>query len=78
MSGSTESARQPDLAEDRRRERARLAKLEADVAYFQARLEIIGDPETTNQLAQRRAFGVLSRITGEELMSRKRRLMEAK
>ncbi len=33
-----------------------LARMEADVAYFQARLELIGEPNTANQNAQRKAF----------------------
>lgn len=33
-----------------------LARMEADMAYFQARLELLGEPNTLNQAAQRRAF----------------------
>ncbi|WP_093027831.1 hypothetical protein [Thiocapsa roseopersicina] len=47
-----------DLTE-RKRRRIRLARLEADIAYFQARLEMIGEPKTANQLTQRKAFVLL-------------------
>lgn len=47
-----------DLTE-RKRRRIRLARLEADIAYFQARLEMIGEPTTANQLTQRKAFVLL-------------------
>ena len=47
-----------DLTE-RKRRRIRLARLEADIAYFQARLEMIGEPKTANQLTQRKAFMLL-------------------
>jgi ABC-type transport system involved in cytochrome c biogenesis ATPase subunit len=33
-----------------------LARMEADVAYFQARLEMLGEPLTSNQTAQRKLF----------------------
>jgi hypothetical protein len=36
--------------------RLALARLEADVAYFQARLDFLDQPETSNQAAQRKAF----------------------
>ena len=38
------------------RRKVDLARLEADVAYFRARLELLGDPSTSNQTAQRKAF----------------------
>lgn len=44
---------------ERKRRRIRLARLEADVAYFQARLEMIGEPRSANQLTQRKAFALL-------------------
>ncbi|UHD15375.1 hypothetical protein [Thiocapsa bogorovii] len=47
-----------DLTE-RKRRRIRLARLEADIAYFQARLEMIGEPTSANQLTQRKAFELL-------------------
>ena len=39
-----------------------MALLEADVAYFYARLELLGEPSTSNQTAQRKAFRQLSRL----------------
>jgi hypothetical protein len=38
------------------RRRVELARMEADVAYFQARLDFLGEPGTSNQAAQRKAF----------------------
>ena len=49
-------------SDERRRHRVRLARLEADMAYFQARLEIIGEPDSANQMAQRKAFKVISAL----------------
>jgi len=48
---------QPMSAETRRR--VELARLEADVSYFCARLELFGEPVSSNQAAQRRAFRYL-------------------
>jgi len=64
----------PDTAPEsteRTRNRARIARLEADMAYFQARLEIIGEPESTNQLAQRKAFKLLHRSIAERVLGAK-------
>jgi hypothetical protein len=36
--------------------KAHLARNEADLAYFQARLELLGEPATSNQTAQRTVF----------------------
>jgi ABC-type transport system involved in cytochrome c biogenesis ATPase subunit len=38
------------------RRRVELARMEADVAYFQARLDFLDEPATSNQAAQRKAF----------------------
>jgi hypothetical protein len=62
--------------DDRLRLRILLARLESDLAYFQARLEIIGDPVTTNQRAQRKAFKLLHRTIGDRVLRLKRRLVE--
>jgi hypothetical protein len=56
MTGSREGSSE---AQKRRRAQARVAGIEADLAYFQARIEILGEPETVNQRAQRRAFTAL-------------------
>ncbi|MEJ2326708.1 MAG: hypothetical protein P8Y27_05170 [Chromatiaceae bacterium] len=55
----SESEQNELAARARRRARARLARLEADLAYFQARIEILRDPVTMNQQAQRKAFTAL-------------------
>ena len=63
-------------AEERARRRVRLAHLEADVAYFQARLEILGEPGSANQLAQRKVFKLLHKSIGEKILQAKRRMIE--
>lgn len=55
-----EQPRATAMPPDRRRQRLRLARLEADMAYFQARLEMIRQPCSTNQLAQRKVFKLLN------------------
>jgi hypothetical protein len=76
VSGSTRAALIWARGQDRKRLRVRIAKLEADLAYFQARLEIIGEPRTSNQRAQRRAFKLLYRALGDRIVRLKRRLVE--
>jgi hypothetical protein len=76
MSVSRASTDQPGGVEDRRRRRVTLAQWEADLAYFQARLEIVGDPETTSQVAERKVFALLSKVVGEEIVRGKRRMMD--
>jgi hypothetical protein len=56
----------------RARRRVRLARLEADLAYFQARLEIIGEPESANQMAQRKAFRQLHKTLAGRVLQVKR------
>lgn len=58
--------------DERRRHRVRVARLEADIAYFQARLEVIGEPESTNQMAQRKVFKLLYRSIAERVLRAKR------
>jgi hypothetical protein len=57
----------------RERRRIRLAILEADMAYFEARLEILGEPQTANQYAQRKTFKFLYRNLGELILRSKQR-----
>jgi hypothetical protein len=57
---------------ERKRRRVRLARLEADIAYFQARLEIIGEPATANQLTQRKAFVLLLKTVSTKVAKVKR------
>jgi hypothetical protein len=60
------------ISDERRRRRVNLARLEADMAYFQARLEIIGDPGSTNQMAQRKVFKLLHKTIGAKVLLAKR------
>lgn len=60
----------------RKRRKIHLACLEADLAYFQARLEIIGEPRTANQQAQHKAFRLLHRSFGDLIVHTKRQLVE--
>jgi hypothetical protein len=53
--------------EERRRRRIRIARMEADLAYFQARLELIGEPISSNQRAQKKLFELLHREIGTRL-----------
>jgi len=57
--------------EHRRRRRTRVARLESDLAYFQARLEFIGEPGSANQRAQMKAFKLLHQQLGSKLLSAK-------
>ena len=41
--------------------------LEADVAYFHARLELVGNPTTTYQQAQVKVYNVLAKAMEETL-----------
>jgi hypothetical protein len=61
---------------ERQRLRVRLANLEADAAYFQARLEILGEPVTANQLAQHRVFEVLRKGLDDLTLKTKRRMLD--
>jgi hypothetical protein len=63
---------------ERQRLRVRLASLEADAAYFQARMDILGEPETTNQLAQQRVFEVLRKGLEDLILKTKRRMLDEK
>jgi hypothetical protein len=61
---------------ERQRLRVRLANLEADAAYFQARLEILGEPVTANQFAQHRVFEVLRKGLDDLILKTKRRMLD--
>lgn len=52
---NTAAEARSSLSADVRR-RVQLARMEADVAYFQARLDFLDEPATSNQAAQRKAF----------------------
>lgn len=57
-------------------QRVRIARLEADVAYFQARLEFLGEPENTNQIAQRKVFKTLHKSVASKILNVKRDFSE--
>lgn len=59
---------------ERERGKLRVARLEADLAYFQARLELLGEPCSANQQAQRRVFQLLCEGIGACLAEERRRL----
>jgi hypothetical protein len=61
----------PDLLETpeaRARRRRRIAEARADLAYFEARIALIGDPASPNQQAQLRAFKTLHKVIGQRLL----------
>ena len=60
-------------AQGRREARIRLAKLEADIAYFQARLELIGEPNSSHRAAQRKLFTLLHKATAKQILDTRRR-----
>ncbi|MCK7575996.1 MAG: hypothetical protein MZV65_08925 [Chromatiales bacterium] len=60
-------------AQARREARIRLARLEADIAYFQARLELIGEPNSSNRAAQRKLFTLLYKATARQILDTRRR-----
>ena len=62
--------------ERRRRSNTRLARLESDMAYFQARLEILGEAKTANQKAQSRTFKLLYKSIGAAIVREKHRMMD--
>ena len=49
------------------RRRVRIAQAESDLAYFQARLALIGQPLRLKQYAQQRAFEILNEAVGQKL-----------
>lgn len=59
---STDSSSAPAIKRPTKMElKDKKAELEADMAYFEARLELIGgEPDTTNKLAQQVTFRVLA------------------
>ena len=58
--------------------RIELAHMESDLAYFQARLEILGEPKTTSEIAQRKLFRILSRTIGNKIVEIRRELAQRK
>ncbi|WP_243651359.1 hypothetical protein [Thiobaca trueperi] len=43
------------------------------MAYFQARLELIGEPDTNNLAAQRKVFNLLYKTVASKILKVKRR-----
>lgn len=64
MRKMTEPQATPDAGA---RRRLRIAQAEADLAYFQARLALIGEPSTLNQYAQQCVFQILFKAVGQKL-----------
>jgi hypothetical protein len=62
--------------DERKRQRVRLARLEADMAYFQARIELIGEANTNNRVAQRKAFNFLHKTVASKILKLKRRFSD--
>jgi hypothetical protein len=58
-----------ETREARARRRVRIAQTQADLAYFHARLTLIGKPATLNQTAQERTFRTLHKAVGQKLLS---------
>lgn len=46
------------------------------MAYFQARLEIIGEPDSANQVAQRKVFKLLHHAIAERVLKAKRQYVQ--
>jgi hypothetical protein len=61
--------------EDSRRLRVNLnpISLEADVAYFGARLELVGEPHTCYQAAQLKVYKALEEALGDNLRRLKKK-----
>ncbi|MBK5967635.1 MULTISPECIES: hypothetical protein [Thiorhodovibrio] len=58
----------PDAREEIIQRRLVMIQLQSDLAYFQARLGLIGEPKTTNQEAQRRTFKLLHQAVGQQMI----------
>ncbi|PQJ97388.1 hypothetical protein [Chromatium okenii] len=62
--------------DDRQRQRLRLARLETDMAYFQARLELIGDSHSSYRVTQRKVFHLLNKSVVYKIQKIKQRYAE--
>jgi hypothetical protein len=58
----------PGAREEIVQRRLLMIQLQSDLAYFQARLGLIGEPRTTNQEAQRRTFKLLHQAVGQRMI----------
>ena len=57
-----------ETPEAQARRRLRIVQTQADLAYFEARLTLIGEPVTLNQRAQQRTFRALHKAVGQKLL----------
>jgi len=62
--------------DERKRQQLRLARLETDLAYFQARLELIGDSHTSYRVTQRKVFHLLNKSVVYKIQKIKQRYAE--
>ncbi|GAB0150264.1 hypothetical protein L0E83_02210 [Marichromatium gracile] len=62
----------------RHRRRLQIARLEADLAYFQARLELLRAPRSANQLAQRKAFKMLAEVLAQRIRRARQKVKEGR
>lgn len=46
------------------------------MAYFQARLELIGEPNSNNRAAQRKVFDLLHKTVASKILKAKRRVTD--
>jgi len=76
MSHRTESREHGN--QDAQLQRIELARMESDLAYFQARIELIGEPATTNENAQHKLFQMLCRTFQNHILRAKRELAKKK
>jgi hypothetical protein len=58
-----------ETPDERARRRLRVVKSQADLAYFQARLTLLGEPTTLNQVAQQRTFRRLLKGVSRRLVN---------
>jgi hypothetical protein len=59
--------------------KAEISDIEADVAYFDARISLIGqDPDTPYQKAQLKTYKILEQMLQESLVKKKREYKESK
>ncbi|MBK1694910.1 hypothetical protein CKO09_09180 [Chromatium weissei] len=62
--------------DERKRQQLRLARLETDLAYFQARLELITDSHTSYRVTQRKVFHLLNKSVVYKIQKIKQRYAE--
>ncbi|NCA71098.1 MAG: hypothetical protein EOM91_13535 [Sphingobacteriia bacterium] len=60
--------------EARQHQRLRMARLDADIAYFEARLELLGALDSPHRVAQRRAYDLLLKSLSIQALQLKAKL----